>query len=192
MTRPDPPWYKRPNGAHLENCLQTRLNLSASDLSFTALWNDAPCDYSYCSFCRFHSAPSLRLRGLSPCQLQMFDSKFKWKNSLEDGKYILQGLEGSQITWSAANQTWTVSSKFGARWQGSIRLTDSKTEYPAGRLAWLLEVGEECEVRPGLTRVLHLTACGQEDSNCDDGTCIDITARCDLNNDCQANRLVLS
>ena len=149
MTRPDPPWYKRPNGAHLENCLQTRLNLSASDLSFTTLWNDAPCDYSYCSFCRFHSAPSLRLRGLSPCQLQMFDSKFKWKNSLEDGKYILQGLEGSQITWSADNKTWTVSSKFRARRPASIRLTDSKTEYPAGQLAWLLDVDEECEVRPG-------------------------------------------
>ena len=189
MTRPDPPWYKRPNGAHLENCLQARVSLEASEQNFTTLWNDAPCDYSYCSFCRFHSAPTLRLRGLSPCLLEMFDSKFKWKNSLLEGKYVLQGREGSQITWTASNKSWSVSTKFGARQAGSIRLTGSKTEYPAGRLAWQVEAGEECQEGPGLTRLLHLTSCGQEDFNCADGTCIDITARCNLNNDCQETRL---
>ena len=190
MTRPDPPWYKRPNGAHLENCLQARVSLAASEQNFTTLWNDAPCAYSYCSFCRFHSAPTLRLRGLSPCLLEMFDSKFKWKNSLVDGKYVLQGREGSQMSWTASNKSWSVSTKFGARQAGSIRLTGSKTEYPAGRLAWEVEAGEECQEGPSLSRLLHLTSCSQEDFNCADGTCIDITARCNLNNDCQATRLV--
>ena len=48
MTRPDPTWYNRPNGAHLENCLQARVSLAASEQNFTNLWNDAPCAYSYC------------------------------------------------------------------------------------------------------------------------------------------------
>ena len=192
LSRPDPPWYKKPNGAHLENCLQARVSLSASELNFTASWNDSPCDYSYCYFCRFHSAPTLKLRGLSPCQLEIFDEKYKWKNSLQDEKYVLQGRQGSQISWTASNRSWTVSSKFGARQSGTIRLTGSKTEYPAGRLAWLVEASEDCQASPGLTRLLHLTSCGEEEFNCADGTCIDIRARCDLNNDCQANRLLYS
>ena len=192
MTRPNPPWFKKPNGAHLENCLQARVSLATSEQNFTTSWNDAPCDYTYCFFCRFHSAPTLRLRGLSPCQLELFDQKYKWKNILQEEKYVLQGLQGSQIRWTESDQSWSVSSKFGAPQAATIRLTGSKTEYPAGRQAWQLEVGEECQHSPGLTRLLHLTSCSQEEFNCADGTCIDIKARCDLNNDCQANRLLNS
>ena len=70
-------------------------------------------------------------------------------------------------------------------------LTAPQTEYPAGRLAWQVSLTEECEDRgqrtedsPLTSQVLHLTSCGDDDFNCNDGTCIDIRARCDLNNDC--------
>ena len=102
---------------------------------------------------------------------------------LVDGKYVLQGLQGSQIVWTESNKSWTVSNMFRTSYS-TVRLTGIKSEYPAGHLAWHLSLNDECEDGPVTNKLLHLTSCGDDDFNCDDGTCVDIRSRCDLNNDC--------
>ena len=73
--------------------------------------------------CRFVTAPTLRLRGLTACQRETFDFRYKWKDRLVDGKYVLQGLQGSQIVWSEKNKTWSVTNMFGAR-HSTLRLRE--------------------------------------------------------------------
>ena len=133
--------------------------------------------------CRFVTAPTLRLRGLTACQRETFDFRYKWKDRLVDGKYVLQGLQGSQIVWSEKNKTWSVTNMFGAG-HSTLRLSEVKSEYPAGRLAWHLHLTDECGDSEETSKLLHLTSCGDDDFNCNDGTCVDIKTRCDLNNDC--------
>ena len=57
-----------------------------------------------CYFCIFTSVPTFILRGMSFCQTEHFDQKYKWTESLQDNRYVLQGLQGSRIASSAASQ----------------------------------------------------------------------------------------
>ena len=126
--------------------------------------------------------PTFILRGMSFCQTEHFDQKYKWTESLQDNRYVLQGLQGSRIAWTESNQTWTISSRFD-REARTVYLQGSRTVYPGGLRAWLTD--HHCGFTTEKTEVLlHLTSCGEESYNCHDGTCVPLGARCDKNNDC--------
>ena len=145
-------------------------------------WNDNYCNTSKCYFCTFTSVPTFILRGMSFCQTEHFDQRYKWTPSLQDNRYVLLGLRGSRIAWTEANQTWTISSRFSKEAR-TIYLQSSRTVYPGGLQYWVTD--HHCGFTTERTEVLlHLTACGEENYNCHDGTCVNIAARCDKNNDC--------
>ena len=119
---------------------------------------------------------------MSFCQTEHFDQKYKWTESLQDNRYVLLGLKGSRIAWTESNQTWTISSRFDKEWR-TLELQSSLPVYPGGLQAWLTD--HHCGFTSQRTEVLlHLTACGEENFNCQDGTCVPLGARCDKNNDC--------
>ena len=66
---------------------------------------------SNCFFCDFTTRPALLLRGLSLCLTERFDTRYKWTELVEDGKFVLRGYEGGSIVWDGA--VWRVTGKAG-------------------------------------------------------------------------------
>ena len=179
------PWHSgEPNGRDQENCIETRLSIT--DLINKTSWNDASCeDRSECFFCDFKKRPEYKLRGLSLCQMENFDYKYKWTNMIIDGKYVLRGYKGSLIFWNETNKTWKITGNFGKK-QKQITISNLREMYPVGLQKWDLAQDNCIEESIDSTNkvVLNLSPCDDNSFNCNDGTCISISRRCDLNIDC--------
>ena len=132
LARTETLWWKaQPNGREHQNCLEASYY---AELNSTH-WNDQNCDSRICYFCSFSVRPTFTLRGMSVCLTDNFDHKYKWTDVLHDGKYVLQGLQGSRITWTESNKTWTVSSKFNRDFL-QLYLQSTARVYPGGLHDW--------------------------------------------------------
>ena len=156
LARPDLLWWKaQPNGREYQNCMEATYYSSLANTP--TQWNDNYCNTSKCYFCNFTSVPTFILRGMSFCQTEHFDQKYKWTSGLQDGRFILLGLQGSRITWTEANQTWVISSRFN-REARTIYLQSPRTFYPGGLQDWLTDhtCGFTTERTEAVLSSLHL------------------------------------
>ncbi|XP_023337751.1 uncharacterized protein LOC111708564 [Eurytemora carolleeae] len=174
------PWGTgEPNGLLQENCVETRITLKEDSPSY--LWNDANCEKSQrCFFCQLPQEPVLHLRGVSSCDSNYFDIKYKRSSSLSGNKYILSGYTGSEITWNETGRSWILTSRTkDPEVYGTF--THLVSQYPFGRHQWKF-FNPHC-LEENL-KTLHLTACGPDNFNCNDGTCVSLSQRCNLEMDC--------
>ena len=132
LQRKDTLWWKaQPNGREHQNCLEANYYAKLNSTH----WNDNYCDSDICYFCAFRVRPTFTLRGMSFCLTQHFDQQYKWTETLQDDKYVLRGLQGSRITWTESNKTWSISSRF-KRGPGQLYLQYSDNVYPGGLQQW--------------------------------------------------------
>ena len=103
-----------PNGRDQENCIETWLTVTEN--RNTSEWKDQSCENSNkCFFCNFLKRPEYTLRGLSLCQMETFDYKFKWTDEILDDRYVLRGYTGSVIYWNKNNNTWKITGGLGKK-----------------------------------------------------------------------------
>ena len=173
-----------PNGREQENCVETKLIVTENKNS--SGWNDDSCENrNKCFFCYFKKRPEYTLRGLSLCHMEHFDYKYKWTNEIIDEKYVFRGYTGSLIYWNRSNKTWTVSGSFRKENQ-KLQLPNLREVYPVGLQTWDMP-DDQCGHLSDQTStkfLLNLSPCDPDSFNCNDGTCISIAKRCDLNIDC--------
>ena len=101
-----------PNGRDQENCIETWLTVT--EKRNLSEWNDQSCENSNkCFFCNFQKRPEYTLRGLSLCQMENFDYKYKWTEETVDDRYVLRGYTGSVIYWNKNNNTWKITGGLG-------------------------------------------------------------------------------
>ncbi|XP_076068380.1 uncharacterized protein LOC143040827 [Oratosquilla oratoria] len=160
----------------------TKQNCLTFDIPpYVGQWNDVSCKntYKFCAPCREVEPVTLRMRGL--CEE---DEKAAWFRMYQEPlaeyvnfrgftKYILH-LEGN--SWVLDN-IWT--NETVASW-----FTHDKS-YPFGLHTWtLLTNFSVCEQPAGTPLPLSLSACYDDEFTCGDGTCVDMSMRCDLRVDC--------
>merc|ERR1711971_230328 len=144
-------------------------------------WGSAQCsDQSprrVCTVCEFYTKKTLfTLRGL--CENSRHDRSFTFEtNGIE--KPIFKGLSTSLIIWNSNKSQWHLDH---LRYSAEGFLNDeTRKEYPIGRKTWLLD-DRLCDISSSDT-VLTLTACGEDQFTCTDGTCQPLVNRCDLKAD---------
>nr|XP_053626189.1 uncharacterized protein LOC128684076 [Cherax quadricarinatus] len=166
-----------PNGGTQENCLVMLYG------DFPALWSDIACleSYSFCAPCEFTQLETMYLKGPALCNTSPFNYQYLLGGQLGDGRPSLTGFYHSDIFWE--NNTWYLQSlkdREAKAWWTPGR----EGMYPFGTRPWTLGV-DVCGLSPGTVVNLTLSACREGQFTCVDGSCIDLTKRCDLRIDCK-------
>lgn len=140
-------------------------------------WKAKDCDSVMCVCCQVTKVHIMHMRGL--CTRSLFDGSYFLYDEV-NGKPVFNGLRYSIIQWVNAPDDpitgfWELSVVGQRETRGRMKMS-SKSEYPIGIKEWILE-GDEC---PSTTAKLAITTCGLGQYTCRDGTCVDISHRCDL------------
>lgn len=162
----DLPWsFNEPNGLQYENC-------GGIDLEGMA---DNECHSKRCPICDVADNVAMMLRG--SCEAQTFNMNFmmllRTKGMSFEG-YGDYRIELQNTTWTWINPTKEVV---------IAEMIPSLYNYPLGRQQWLLR-RPVCDQKEGGVRQLLLTRCHDGQFTCDDGTCVNLSQRCDLKYDC--------
>ncbi|KAK8394124.1 hypothetical protein O3P69_006367 [Scylla paramamosain] len=150
-------------------------------------WDDTTCSdlYKFCSACREETPAVLKMRGL--CEPE--DLKAAWftlhqrpgQKPVFKGftKYIVEPVKESETSWRLVN-LWTNTTLALLHAHG--------LHYPMGMQQWqLLEDYEVCGKSKDTQHMLSLSACHAFEYTCGDGTCVNLSQRCDLRVDCPDN-----
>ncbi|XP_064100869.1 uncharacterized protein LOC135211492 [Macrobrachium nipponense] len=166
-----------PNGGTAENCMV----MLAGD--FPSMWSDIACldTYSFCVPCEFKQLTSLHLKGAALCNSSPFNQQY-FLDSEKNGRPFFAGFFHSDIYWDPLSGSWTLQSlkEPGAQARWTVR---NEGQYPFGTHDWIL-LGEVCGMLPGTVVPLTISVCRIGQFTCADGTCINLTSRCDLRVDC--------
>nr|XP_045625856.1 uncharacterized protein LOC123775072 [Procambarus clarkii] len=172
------PWRGgKPNGGLVENCL---VMLAAP---FAGQWSDIACvdSYQFCVACEFTHPSMLYLKGPALCTASPFNQEYVI-GSRQGSRTSLEGYFDSDIFWDLENSTWIIKSLkipgAVARWK-----PEGKDLYPLGTKTWVMG-GKVCDLQVGEEVNLTLSVCGGGEFTCSDGTCINLTQRCDLRINC--------
>lgn len=171
--------FKEGHGKGNTNCVYMLVKTGSSS---DGQWGSAVCsDQSprrVCTTCEFHSKKSkFTLRGL--CDNSRHDRVFTLES---DGvkKPFFKGLSTSIIKWNETASHWHLDH---LRYAAEGFLPDETLkEYPIGRKSWKID-DRLCEYQDADV-TLTLTACGEDEFTCTDGTCQPLNNRCDLKADC--------
>ncbi|XP_045126023.1 uncharacterized protein LOC123513162 isoform X2 [Portunus trituberculatus] len=150
-------------------------------------WDDSICTniYKFCSACMEETPAVLKMRGL--CEDE--DLKAAWftfhqqpgkKPSFKGfTKYIIEPDDKEETSWRLVNQ-WTNTTL--------ALLHTHDLHYPTGTRQWqLLTDYEVCGKSKDTEHLLSLSACYAFEFTCGDGTCLNLSQRCDLRVDCPDN-----
>ncbi|KAK8397292.1 hypothetical protein O3P69_004770 [Scylla paramamosain] len=147
-------------------------------------WVPRRCDLERCAACHFHALPIVRVRGL--CAKSEFDKEY----------FLLAGggeVAFSGVYYSLLAKLPPAANDSGVGDFGAWRLTrydkpqvtatlarTSPTHYPLGLNTWTFanDVCGRGEAR------LRVTSCGMGEFSCDDGSCVGLTRRCDMEVNC--------
>ena len=125
-----------------------------------------------CSVCQMNSQVKYSLRGL--CQESKHDRVFFFEKSDENGSMpYFKGISSSILTYNQSN--WILTH---LRYKSHGYLANDSI-LPIGRHSWVLD---DCGLNKSVS--LTLTKCDTTGFTCNDGSCIHISARCDLKPDC--------
>ncbi|XP_053647998.2 uncharacterized protein [Cherax quadricarinatus] len=147
-------------------------------------WVPRPCNLERCIACHFEELPFVRIRGL--CGKSEFDREYFLLQ--DNNTVVFIGAYYSFITKHLPTKNSTFSGNFGywhiTRYDKlsiTAKLTmKSPTHYPTGLNKWIIsnDVCGEQEV------TLRMTSCKDQQFSCDDGTCIRLRERCDMEVNC--------
>ena len=155
-----------PNGGDIENC-------AVLDIE-TLTFKDVACDGldgHFCGFCMLEEVPIYKLRG--PIAHMELDREYFWTKDLVDNRYVFRGIQNNQILYNANSSQWTLTSIKSRK----IYLFLQNAHYPFGKHEWF---SPETKDR----FLLSFDRCNDEEYNCDDGTCIDMSNRCNGRHEC--------
>ncbi|XP_071526299.1 uncharacterized protein [Panulirus ornatus] len=162
--------------ANYEKVRQGQQCVSVGGINFPYYWYSTNCAYIVCPLCNFTTTPAVTLRGL--CKNSLIDRKFFIKG-YKDGKPLFQGPIYTSIYWNNDTALWTLTSRRHENLMGHME-TKFRTEYPLGVHTWVI-TGDKCSANK--VEVL-MSACGETQYTCHDGTCIAKAERCDLTANC--------
>ncbi|XP_068220335.1 uncharacterized protein [Palaemon carinicauda] len=165
-----------PNGGKVENCMVMQAG------SFPSAWSDIACldSYEFCVPCEFEELAVLYLKGPSVCPGSPFNLEY-FLGEKRGGRPSLIGFFHSDIYWDTEMEAWVLKSlkEEAIAWWKPPR----KKMYPYGKNVWTMG-SKICNIDIGETTNLTISVCGEGLFTCKDGTCIDLTKRCDLRADC--------
>ena len=166
------PWFVgKPNGDVLENCVDVNGDRDS--------WNDIVCHRNICGFCELERAPDVQIRGM--CQKSRFDHRFGWIWNFVEGRHGFRGFTDSLLTWNSTDSMWHID-LYSTQ---NIKATLDVFDYPFGTFEWTVH-NEPCYGK-NMTEAkvfLNINACSDEEFNCYDGNCVNMTQRCDRVADC--------
>lgn len=173
-----------PNGGPLENCVRTYLDRR---------WKDVDCIERNCALCHFQERMNLTFRGLCGSEIKQMEGYF-------DTEYFIygfvnlkphwRGLGKSHIYFRPRRATWRLESFYDIHKYAEFFAEDSNPYdyWPTGRSTWIVHEGI-CHLHGHVPRKMTLTNCvdnltGDNDFTCTDGTCVPMSQRCDLMENC--------
>ncbi|XP_066983584.1 uncharacterized protein [Macrobrachium rosenbergii] len=137
-------------------------------------WAACPCGIEACVLCNFTTHPELRLRGM--CKVSLLDKNYSFREN-DEYKLVFEGVWHTMILFE--DDTWVLRSRLYQNISGRMILK-TRGEYPVGVHTWELS-GDRCADNE---TDLLLTSCNVTQYTCNDGSCIQKDARCDLSMDC--------
>ncbi|KAA0193772.1 hypothetical protein HAZT_HAZT006106 [Hyalella azteca] len=153
---------------------------------FDGLWSDIACldSYKFCMFCEFKKYTTMYLKGALLCENSPFNNQYLLYESVNN-RPSLAGYLHSDIFWNNETKEWTLTSR---KTPDALALykPDEPSDYPFGKKMWQVE-SPICGYSKGEKVLLTLSACSSGKYSCDDGSCIDLSKRCDLRVDCRDN-----
>ena len=108
-----------PNGGEFENC--------GSIHNSNGKHVDIGCWETLCGACNLDHLPKFKLRGVLPVQYD-YDRIYYWTRSLQNGKYIFEGIKKNKIVANTDGQWTVVDIKIG-----TVLLELQDHNYPMGR-----------------------------------------------------------
>ncbi|XP_045616941.2 uncharacterized protein [Procambarus clarkii] len=147
-------------------------------------WVPRSCTVERCIACHFEELPFVRIRGL--CGKSEFDRKYFLLQV--NNTVVFIGAYYSLITKHLISKNNTHAGNFGY-WQitrydkssvSAMLTMKSPTHYPTGLNQWSInnDVCGESDV------TLRMTSCKDQQFSCDDGTCIRLHQRCNMEVNC--------
>ena len=145
---------------------------------------DTQCDREMCFICNFPRRPLIVLRGM--CDMNKKISIF-YTPIVKNGTLYYIGITGAHwIEFDESRSEWKIlSSKHG---EVLAKTHAGKNSFGLGKLQWTIYNNSECNTcnsTPNYDVTLSLESCNKDQFNCDDGSCINATNRCDLKEDCE-------
>ncbi|XP_071526735.1 uncharacterized protein [Panulirus ornatus] len=163
------PWADdEPNGLHYENC-------GALDAVGVV---DEHCPALSCTCCVVPPDIILTMKG--SCETHVRNLNYMMKYDKDTRVFV--GYGDYKILHDGARWVWLNHQSN----ETMAHLQPSKYDYPMGRKWWHLDE-PLCDQESGEVRRLLLSVCEEHQYTCDDGTCVDLTLRCDLKYDCRDN-----
>ncbi|ROT80481.1 CRE-MOD-1 protein [Penaeus vannamei] len=142
---------------------------------YPGIWYSTFCSrFKPCTACENAPKSSIRIRGL--CRDSRLDREIHVQG-LKNQKPMFQGTFYANVFWD--NSTWVMTSRRypDIRARMKIAFID---DYPVGLQRWEVD-GDVC---PDTEMDLMMTVCGAGSFTCNDGTCVKISQRCDLQVNC--------
>ena len=146
-------------------------------------WYSAKCsERSSCAICNIQENSRIHLKGLcEPDFLEnVFDIRYFIFGSL-NGQLHFQGIMASHIFMDSKGQ-WRLESYQDKTKYAYMSVKDSTDSFPLGRNYWTVRRGI-CELEDEKIQ-LTFSVCGAGTFTCDNGECIDLKTKCDLEEDC--------
>ena len=147
-------------------------------------WYSAKCsDRSSCAICKLKEGNKINLKGLCPpdYEEQEFDIQYFIFGEI-NGQIHFQGIMASHIFMDEKGQ-WRLESYQDKSKYATMSLKDSTDSFPLGRQKWTIRKGI-CE-KEDEQHELVVSVCDVTSFTCDDGECIKLDQKCDLEDDCQ-------
>ncbi|KAG7171177.1 Glutamate-gated chloride channel alpha-like 1, partial [Homarus americanus] len=172
------PWYNKVLAdANTYGILVNKFDLGENN------WGVSTRDRKLCTACGRDEPFTLTVRGL--CKDSKFDREFL-VHGYQNLKPSLYGVKSSRMSWIAYNLERDV---FSGYWHMVVSaephieanmIMETRYSYPVGTHTWKI-INDICT---GDEKRLKLTTCSVGKFTCDDGSCINVTLRCDKKIDC--------
>ena len=150
------------------------------DSSTKTIWA-TDCESLFPSICKIDPAVTFRLLGL--CDNTLVDDIYILKNL---DSLTLYGDKMLSISFDESSAQWTALKKDGTL---LATVKSSKSSLLLGTHNWTIYNDSlDCQLlfrRNPYTLPLNLNSCSDEEFNCDDGSCISLSKKCDGVTDCQ-------
>ncbi|KAK4286758.1 hypothetical protein Pmani_040153 [Petrolisthes manimaculis] len=143
-------------------------------------WDIESCSFQLCTACQFNRPAPIMLRGL--CSESLFDREYYIYDTI-NSRPVFNGKFWSRLAWTNNESDGWSGWKLTLLTDPHIHarmISTSDIEHPIGIHEYKV-VGDKC---PGERQYLRLTSCTLNQFTCDDGTCVELEQRCNLELDC--------
>ena len=162
-----------PDGGMRQNCAYLRGGKT---------WGDTNCDsLNRACMCKNNPSSYLELKGI--CLGTSIDRYYKLINDFTDSrKQILQGLEGTSITYDNEEGMW----KLDLRDSNLSAIAEaSHASFTLGKQNWTIQGDMGCNRGKIYVTELKMSGCQEGNFTCNDGQCVSMDKRCNQLPDCR-------